>query len=99
MRPVVTITVTYGSPGRGTVLNAVLVAASSLARRGIEPRILQVYSPGSETRVTVNGHEIPIDERLVDNIKEKVYESLMGEDASDVVVGLRGVAGAVYMSV
>ncbi len=96
MRRVVTITVTYGSPGRGVVLNAVLVAASYLARKGIEPRILQVYSPGSETRVSVNGLDVPVDERLADSITEKVFEALMDEDAGEIKTGLRGVAGALF---
>ncbi len=77
-------------------MNAVLVAASYLMRKGVEPRILQVYSPGSETRVSVNGLEVPVDEKLVDSITEKVFEALMDEDAGEIRTGLRGVAGALF---
>ena len=96
MGRIVTITVTYGSPNKANVLNAVMVALSEVVKRGIEPRILQVYYPGSETIVTVNGRQVKVDESLHERIKEAIYESLIDEDVNDIVnLGIRGVAGAV----
>ncbi len=96
MGRVVTITITYGSPNKASVLNAVMVALSEVVKEGVEPRILQVYYPGSDTIVTVNGRQLRVDESLHERIKEAIYESLIDEDLNDIVnLGIRGVAGAV----
>ena len=82
-KAVVNITVTYGSSIDAIVLNAVMVAASELGRDGIEPRILQVYQPGADLKVSVNGVEIDIDENLHERIIETAYASLIEEDYTD----------------
>ena len=77
------ITVTYGSSIDAIVLNAVMVAASELGKDGIESRILQVYQPGADLKVSVNGVEIDIDENLHERIVETAYASLIEEDYTD----------------
>ncbi len=92
----VVIAVTYGSPSKSIVLNAVMVAVSDLVKEGIEPYIIQVYNPGSETYISVNGRRIEeIDEKLHERIKELVYETLIDEDLNGVRnYLLMGIAGA-----
>ena len=82
-KAVANITVTYGSSIDAIVLNAVMIAASELGKDGIESRILQVYQPGADLKVSVNGVEIDIDENLHERIIETAYASLIEEDYTD----------------
>lgn len=91
----VVITVTYGSPRESIILNAVMVAASELLKKGIEPEILQIYSPGATSHITVNGKQVKIDEKLHKTIQEVAYESLIEESAEELLMLISsGVAAA-----
>ncbi len=73
------ITVSYGRVDDAHVLNAVYIAASKLRKLRIEPVIMQVYTPGARLSIAVNGVELRVDEKLVENIVSTALETLSNE--------------------
>ncbi len=75
----VIISIAYGKVDDAHVLNAVYIAVSKLKKLRIEPVIVQYYTPGLKLRIAVNGIELKVDEKLVDNIVSTALETVSND--------------------
>ncbi len=79
------IIVSYGSFKR-SVIDSVLAIMADLVLNGVEPQLIQIYNPGSETAISVNGKSIKLEDiDSYEEIRDRVFEAVIGREIGVIV--------------